>query len=312
MDNNNNSTISWRDLLKNDYKTVFSGFVYMRDVSQGNIFDYVNDTKNNEKADAVLLDMAGNPVPDSSIKSFSVAPGGYFRVNVGEWLNSLSINEFYGSLLMVQRVDAEHDNLQKLSKNVIRAPMSNWHSSSSHAQIGYGASPYLNVPVKKDKQSFFMFCPSVVSTDKLKTLIVMFNFSSDHAYNDTVSLTPRLNSADGQYVVGRDINIPPFGTFILDVEKHFPKMTRNKIHTLTVSHTGHLMSSLFFHISRANGDIITGRHTQPAASVFRPMNINMPVNLARKYIPFSNLAINIAKKILRRGSNNLPSSYFLD
>ncbi|MEK7642587.1 MAG: hypothetical protein AAB392_02205 [Patescibacteria group bacterium] len=286
---------NWKELLRTNNQTVFSSYVHVSNDSQNTLFEYVNDSGYEEDVRVLILTQEGKLA--MPYKNYHLGLGETIRIDMRKWLDEVNLHSFMGSLMVLHRHSNPPEGLKP-----IRSMMSYWISKDFSTQVGSSGYMALNVRGKKEKQSFFMFCPSVISTNNYKTTIAIFNHSTEPEYNDEVTLYPRLNDEEGTSIIGGPFKIAPFGLSVLDIEKHFGKdiLKTNKRYSITISHVGHVLGPLFFHVSRSSGDIISGRHTQPAAGIFKPIQGFYP-NLVRSFLPFlADGAISLAKLILRR------------
>lgn len=290
---------NWRELLKDPTKYIFGGLVWFKKGEYWSAFDYTNDSDYKEEISVVLLDLEGQTPQGYLSKKIMVDGKKSVHIDTRDILNELGLTSFTGSLLLVIKF-LELDRSGKVPF-VIRTVMSSWHSPDYHAQIGTGFQSNFNEAHQRGKLSFFMFSPSHTVTDDYKTISVIYNYSTQPDYNDTVVLTPRVNGVGGDHFFGDDMTIPPFGTGIFDLEKYFKsgKVQKGERYTVTMAQQKYTFASFFFNVSRKTGAIINGRHTQPPASVLRPKGINMPAYIFRQYVPLiSDPAVNLAKRIL--------------
>lgn len=271
----------WRSLLRVEgHRTVQAAYGQV-DIGQNTWFDYVNDSPFPELTTAFVLTAAGQAVPGLSPKHFRLEPGGTLRIDLAQWLHEVGLPYFTGGLFLVQRFEPPHHNEKKLIRDI----MNSWHAGSHHAQFGNECDDQFNIKSRIGKYSFFMFCPAVISTDEMKTLVMVFNYSTEFDYNDTIVITPRLNDSSGNSCIGEPIAIKPFGFAAIDVERHFSQfpLKKNQYYSLSASHVGHRAIAMFFHVLRDSGAIITSRHTQPAACVFRPTEEDYFFNILREF-----------------------------
>ena len=272
----------WRNLLRVEgHRTVQASYGQAVVGSQTTWFDYVNDSTFPELTAAFILTAEGKAIDGVSPKHFRLNPGEALHIDLEQWLKEVGLSHFVGGLFLVQRFEPPHHNEKKLIRDI----MNSWHAGSHHAQFGNECDDQFNIKSRIGKYSFFMFCPAALSTDEMKTLAVVFNHSQDFDYNDTVAITPRLNDSSGNSWVGEPIAIKPFGFAAIDVERHFSQFPfkKNQYYSLSVSHVGHRAIAMFFHVLRDSGAIITSRHTQPAACIFRPTEEDYFFNIMREF-----------------------------
>lgn len=290
---------NWHELLKDPAKYIYGGLVWFKKDKYWSAFDYTNDSPYREQIDMVLLGTDGQMPVGSKIETLTIDGRKSVHIDTRDFFKGLGFDSFVGSLMLVIKF-IELDKSGKVP-SVIRTLMSSWHSPDYHAQVGTGFQSNFNEDHQRNKLSFFMFSPSHMVTDNFKTISVIYNYSTQADYNDTVILTPRVNSGNGDHFFAEDISIPPFGTGIFDLEKCFNngKVKKDSRYVVSMAHQRYTFASFFFNISRKNGAIINGRHTQPPASVLRPKGVNLPANIFRQYVPFvSDPAVNLAKRIL--------------
>lgn len=265
--------ISWRNKLSYSDKCIFSTYIHINKSDQKNTFYYVNDGEQVEIATAIILTERGELPPNFLPFEQKIDPGETAQIDVSILLKEIGIFEFRGNMLLIIR------NLDT-SKPFIwnnKDFVSTWWSDEAAIQIGTAGFTSFNVDGKKEKKSYYMFCPAVVSSTEKRTRIVIFNHSTQDTYNDTISLTPFLHNLQGETIRGRDIVIQPFGSCSFDISEWFGEAGRELLAktggrgSITTTHIGHTFSSFFFYEDK-NGALLSGRHTQPALLVvlFQP------------------------------------------
>lgn len=299
-------THSFRDILRRDYKSIWGLYVSVKKGNDACYFDYTNDSDYPERVSAALLSPLGQPVPKATPKDFSVLPRQTIRLHAGQWVREAGLEDFEGALFVVRFFE----NAETAPKEKIppRAVMCNWNSQEHHAQVGVGPLQRLNEPDMKNRLSYFMFCPSFMVTDDYATKVVLFNYSTNADYDETVVVAPSINDSHGNSFVGESITVPPFGMAIWSAEKYLlnGSLRPNERYSLSASYAGNTFPAFMFQVGRKNGALITGRHTQPSASILRPHSVNLWANIAREYIPFvSDALVGIGKRILGKGAKTV-------
>ncbi len=313
---------SWQQYLKEEKKCIFSSFIHISETTEQNNFYYVNEGKETERLVAIILTPDGKIPFNLTPLVYKLATGESLKIDANKILLQIGITNFQGSFLLIA---SNHDS-EKPFNFSLKDLVTTWLGKDACTQIGVGGIRYFNVTGWKEKKSYYMFCPAVLSNNKRKTLITIFNHSTEHSYNDTVQLIPKLHNLDGETIIGKELSMPPFGCGIIDVDDHFGEEGKRLLQktngrgSLTTSHKGHTFSSLFFHIEKENNTIISGRHTQPPElTVFRQPNYNYWVAYLGERVPFAGHIVPIVSylkkhpKIYRtfyaHRSNYLPNWY---
>jgi hypothetical protein len=269
----------WKQILTAPEKRVFSGYVHLKGADQEADFCYQNMNAVPEEVAAVILRPNGEPVAEqTAVLEQSHA----LRVSARKLLESVGISDFQGSILLVSRpMAARADGAPYEEMDFY----SSWRSRvpGSAAQIIVGAIRHFNEIGRKEKQSFFMGCPAVVTNNDRKTIIAIINHSSDPNYADTPEIVPELRNAHGRMVKAAPMHAPPFGIFLIDVDDVFGEEGRKLLAetggygSVGVWHRGHIFSTLFFHVDRRTGAILSGTHTQPLINVLSSYGVTHPV-----------------------------------
>lgn len=255
---------SWREVLRTPEKCLLVTYLHIMGPGQNTVAYYTNESDFAERLTAIFLDTAGISARGYTPVEKVLQPGEGWRVDAAEYLTPLGLIPFSGSIMLVSR-RAEESHLPPNIKDLV----STWWSPTSSMEILVGGLPRLNLPGEKEKKSYYMFCPAVEVNEKIKTLQVTINYSTDPDYADTATFAPRLHGLNGQTIEGPEVSIPPFGTAVLDPEQWFGEPGRALLAanggrcSMTAVHLGHTLVSLFFHADRLTNDLQSGTHTQP-------------------------------------------------
>ncbi|MEK7623235.1 MAG: class I SAM-dependent methyltransferase [Patescibacteria group bacterium] len=277
----------WRNYLASKEKCIFFSYIHLQGQGQENVFYYVNDGSEEEQVVALCLTQAGELPAGVTPWQTTLAPGAALKFDAKAHLATAGIQTFVGGLLLVISNPKNYLPLFIANKDLV----STWSGSRASAQIGIAGAAEWNSAAKKAQKSYYMFCPAVLENDSTKTLITIFNSSTDAGYADAVIMEPRLHNLRGETIVGNTLTVPPFGTAVIDVGAHFGEAgnkllaaTENR-GSLTMHHQGHSFGSFFFHVDRATNEILSGRHTQP------------PALAVCKIIPFNYIATYLGSKL---------------
>ncbi len=255
---------SWREILSGKEKCVFFTYVHLTE-SQECVSYYENDGSYTEHLVAILLTETGEPVSGVSIKELEATPGECIAFDAREMFDTSAPAEFRGGLLVVVR----NVDISKPLQLGYRDLVTRWTSPHASSQIGNSGFMKLNISDPGAKKSFFMFCPAVLLSEKIKTIITIFNYSTESQYAENAEFIPVLHNTLGESVSGKAITIAPFGCAVIDVDEWFGLNGRDLLAktngrgSVTVHHEGHTLGSYFFHLNRVNGEILSGQHTQP-------------------------------------------------
>lgn len=299
-----NNIASWKKILESKQKCTFNSYIYLKKPWHKNYFSYVNENPIREVITAVFLDVDGNLAEGYEPYSVELDPGETVKFDAR---NLLKRDDFVGSSILIIRPVNENDTMIIKNKDSV----STWLSDETACEIGTAAFPWLNVKGKKENQSYYMFCAGVAIDDKRKTLIVVFNHSTESDYDDVVEFKPKLQNLNGESILGRSIFAQPFGVLILDTDDIFGEEGKNLLATtggrgsITMAHRGHVFSSFFFQVDREKENLMCGSHTQPPMGVFmNPIAIQhyWLTSLASR-IPFSTQIVYLLRKIKNYGKN---------
>src|SRR3989344_9464990 len=275
-------SISWERLLAEKHKVFFSSYVHL-EKGFANEFYYQNGGQVAEEVVAVFFHSDGRRVAEIPPITSVLAPAQALVVNASETLVRTGYPSFRGSIMMVVHPTAVVDGDDLSQRDFVCY----WSSGPArHAvHIGIGGLKEQNVTGKKENKIYNMFCPTILSTDTRKTVVVILNHSTDPTYADEVTLMPVLSNLNGERMEGPVITARAFGAFLVDVDEVFGEKGQRLLRktggrgVVTVLHRGHVFITLFFHIDKKTKEIVSGTHTTPAASI--------PYNYAIKH-PFLN------------------------
>lgn len=272
---------SLRQFLEFTNKVIFSSYVHL-EKDFVNEFSYQNSGEVNEEVLSVLYHADGRRVLEIPPIKATLKPLQAFSMDAAPVLVQAGYTSFHGSILFVAHA------LSEIPQDLSQRDFASYWASTRNAwrnacHIGVGASKEMNVTGKKEKRTYNMFCPAVVSNEKFKTLIVIFNHSSEAGYSDTVSLEPVLHNLAGKKIAGSAIRVGPWGTLLLDIDEVFQNKGRTLLAetggrgTATMLHRGHTFATLFFHIDRKTNEIVSGSHTTPASSIPHSYGVKYPL-----------------------------------
>ena len=196
-------------------------------------------------------------------------------------LTAAGLPRFQGSIMVVVHPEemVPRDDLSQ------RDFVCYWESPNGphEAHIGVGGLKDLNITGKKEKKTYNLFCPAIVSNADIVTLIVAFNHSTEPTYSDRVTIHPVLSNLRREKLEGVELTAEPSGVFLIDVDAVFGE-TGKKLFaetggrgTMTVIHTGHQFIMLFFHIDKKTNEIVSGTHTTPAANIPYAYGVTQPI-----------------------------------
>lgn len=255
-------------------KVLFGSFIY-HEPGLTNHFHYQNSGMYEEEAAVIIFDSFGKRVLETR---YPLNPNRALTIDATELLLERGIEHFRGSMALIIASDALEDDMGQ------RDFVSFWSSTRGNAcHVGFGGFPAINVTGKKEGKVYNMFCPVVVSNDQKKTLIVALNHSTEIPYNDTVTINPILHNLSGETLQGKTVSAPPMGLLQIDVDEVFGKEGKALLAktggrgTVTVLHRGHQFATVFFHIDRTHGDIVSGTHTSPASSIPYTYGVTHPL-----------------------------------
>ncbi len=262
-------------------KVIFSSYVHL-EKEFVNEFSYQNSGDVDEEVLSVLYHADGRRVAEIPPTKAILKPLQAFSVDVAPMLAQAGYTSFRGSILFIAHP------LSETSQDLGQRDFASYWASTRNAwrnacHIGVGASKEMNVTGKKEKRIYNMFCPAVVSNERYKTLITIFNHSSEAGYSDTVSLVPVLHNLAGKKIEGPALNVGPWGTLLLDIDEVFKDEGRKLLAqtggrgTATMIHKGHTFATLFFHIDKKTNEIVSGSHTTPAASIPHSYGVKYPL-----------------------------------
>ncbi|MBP9694912.1 MAG: class I SAM-dependent methyltransferase [Candidatus Magasanikbacteria bacterium] len=279
----------WRDYLRQK-KCVFSSYVHITSPEEKSIYCYQNDGKFYEHVIAIVLAPNGQMFPSWKPWEIDLAPKQGAIIDVGAHLAKEGVTKCIGSLILIVANKNQAEILDLPPKDLV----SQWWSPVASSQIGNAGYTNLNVPGEKEKKSYFLFCPGVVSSPEQKTLIVIFNHSVEPEYNDTVTMVPKLHNLSGEALDGSVITIEPFGCAVISIDEYFGEAGKQLLAktggrgSLTMKHHGHTFSSYFFFVDRETNHILSARHTQPPAlCVFRFIPFNYIAERIGSLVPFA-------------------------
>jgi len=261
----------WQEIFKNEHKSCFSSYVYL-EPGLRNEFHYQNIGIGLEEVVAVFFHLDGRQVTEISSQPKILKPAETLVLDAGALLNAAGHASFQGSIMfIVHPFEVAPD--ERLSQRDFVCLWSAIKPGRPACHIGLGALTAFNITGDKERKSYYMFCPAVLSTESRKTFITAFNHSTEPGYADHVTLNPVLHNQKGEILSGREVSAPPFGTFFIDVDKVFGEEGKkllaktNGRGSITVAHRGHTFPSLFFHVDRQTKEIVAGTHTNPAMGV---------------------------------------------
>lgn len=287
---------NWVHYLQPTNKYVLLGYFCLPNVLSENRFIYLNETSTPEQVIILLFSTSGIVVDGFPIIT-TLEPGASYECNVGEHSTTRGDAVFQGSVMLIVT------SLKKLSTSPSigdKDLMLFWLCPNHSHNVSTAGFSTLNITGKKEKQSYYMFCPMIVHTPKVTTRLVILNHSTDPEYNDTITLAPILHNLKGEKVFGSEILLPPFGTAIIDVSTFFGEAGKRLLAitdgrgSITTIHRGHVLASFFFYIDRLSGDMISGRHTQPSIGVcFGLEKFHYIFNSVASRIPYLQYAMTI-------------------
>lgn len=258
--------VSLANTLSSPKLCVFNTYVHFKRPDQSTLMTYVNESPETETLDLFIFDEKGQqatPVISQELRSGSNAQFDLKKV--------LAVGTFSGSAMLVVRPAAlDSGTFSAKDKDCVYTFL----SDATSLEIGTAAHHILNVPGEKEKKTFNMFCPAVLSNEKVKTLIAIYNHSTDPQYSDTVSFQPSLQNLRGKILEGPEKHISAFGTYILDVEESFGTEGLELLEktegrgSILLQHKGHRFGSFFFHVDKQSEALISGSHTQPPTGIF--------------------------------------------
>jgi hypothetical protein len=250
----------------------FSGYFRIPKDRTKSIFVYQNNTLETELLDAIIFPCGGIKENKHKIIHKVLSPGDLLLLDTEE-ISSLLGDGTEGSIFLCLKGPEFKEAV------AVKDLMLNWASVAGGSTFAVGPFAEINAGPNKAKKSFFMSAPIVCSKERgVKSVNVLINHSSDPAYDDTIMLTPQLSNLNGEVIVGQPFQIPPFGMFVVDIEKYFGSdgvtlLNRtNGYGAITAQHLGHILPSYFFQTD-VEGNIICGNHTQPPTGIFagRPL-----------------------------------------
>lgn len=252
-------------------KNLWCGYVHAPAPGQDTVLEYRNMEAGPQEVFWSLMTLDGTLLPGGEGHQ-ALGPGEFFRLEAGKTGRSLAGGSFQGQCaLLFRQTDGG-------AARISPAVTSHWTSGAAHCEVGSQGFGRWNGPDAAARGRFAMFCPVICVDDRRTTVLVLFNHSTDPAYRDTVALRPLLSAAGGT-VEGPEVRVPPFGAGVLDAAEHFGGEGRRLLAaagglgTVTASHAGHVLTSYFFHLDRTTGDVLSGQHTQPPASILRRKGI---------------------------------------
>ncbi len=262
--------------LSHDYKCFFSSYIHLEAPHQQNEFAYQNASSGREEIVFFIFHLDGSEVVRYEPQVHCLGAGESIIFNAREELGKLGVSDFQGSILgIVHPIDLTSEDLTQ--KDLVCLWSSPVKKSICH--IGLGGSTRLNVTGRKEKQTYLMYCPAVLSSETEKTMVIFFNHSSEAGYADTAKVVPVLHNLHGATVRGPELSANPYGTFLIDVDQVFGEEGKKLLDqtggrgSLTVHHRGHTFATLFFHSDKKTGDIIIGTHTNPPVGVINNYHI---------------------------------------
>lgn len=269
------------EFLEKKNKVIFSSYIHL-EPGFVNEFSYQNSGAADEVVLATLFHADGRRVVEIAPISTRLAPYEAFSIDVAPMLANVGYESFRGSILFITHIvgDKTEDLGQRDFASYWASTRNAWRNG---CHIGVGASKEMNVTGKKEGRIYNMFCPAIVSNDRYKTLITIFNHSSEAGYVDTVVLEPVLHNFIGKKITGPAISVPPWGTFLLDIDTVFGEEGRKLLAesdghgTATMLHRGHHFATLFFHVDKKTDEIVSGSHTTPAASIPHAYGVTHPL-----------------------------------
>ncbi|MEK7145975.1 MAG: hypothetical protein AAB802_02205 [Patescibacteria group bacterium] len=274
---------------------MFNTYVHFKRPDQSTLMTYVNESSENESADLFIFDEKGEQaIP---VISQEVAAGSNAQFDLKKVLGK---ENFTGSALLVIRPSNRNsETFSAKNKDCVYTFL----SPNTSVEIGTAAHTTLNAPGEKEKKTFNMFCTAVLSNEKVKTLIAIYNHSTDPRYSDRVSLKPKLQNLNGEGLEGPEKQVPAFGSYILDVDESFGVEGRSLLEktggrgSITLQHKGHTFGSFFFHMDKESEALISGSHTQPPTGIFsNPESLwHYWLTPLAKRFPFSTQAVALAR-----------------
>ncbi|MDO8499659.1 MAG: methyltransferase domain-containing protein [bacterium] len=293
------SNMLWRDMLKAKDKALISCYVYWPGGTTENRFYYQNESAQAEEAVVLLFGLNGDLALPAFVRK--LLPAESLDLAVGAHLTAAGYSSFEGSFLLMVKPLGNPTAFCVGDKDITAI----WESKTTSCHITNSGYSEFNIPGKKEKQSYFMFCPAVLLNDTVKTRLVVINHSSDPAYNDTVAVSTQLCNLAGDVLNGPQIIIPPFGTSVVDVDSYFGSAGKALLDatggrgSFTSTHKGHILISFFFEIDRHNLQVVSGRHTQPPMGILGAVHFRYLFNWFAERIPGLGF-LYIIKNILKR------------
>ncbi len=288
--NNYKDKRNWRKHLEPEDLCIFSSYVFVDGIEHSNTFRYVNPTDETEIVVGLLLDKSGNLPNGLEPVVLELAPGEWMNLDANAELEKAGITQFEGSF---QAMVTNKDKTIPLNNKHMHH-MSTWWGPDSAAQILTAGHKSINVTGKKDKKRFVMFCSAVHDSEEVQTRVAVFNHATEADYYDKVSFTPVLHNLQGESLTGESVTMEPFGSVAINVDTHFGQAGRELLKktdgrgSLTVNHTGNTLGTLFFHVNKKTGTILSGQHTQPAVpAVFRGPGYNVWVEWLGQKVPLA-------------------------
>lgn len=288
----------WKSILNSKQKCVFNSYIHLKKPTHEMRYSYVNENPIRESVTAIFLDSEGDPAEGYEPFSCELDPGEVVKIDPKALLVR---DNFIGSSMLIIRPVNEEDTMIIKNKDAVTS----WLAEDTACEIGTAAFPALNTKGVRENQSYYMFCSAVVSDEKRKTLIVIFNHSTDSDYSDTVEFTPKLQNLNGDLIVGPKVFVKPFGLGLFDTDELFGNEGRELLAktggrgSMTLFNRGHIFPSFFFHVDRKSENLICGSHTQPAMGIFMnpaAMQHYQLTFLASK-VPFSSWIVSVLRKI---------------
>ncbi|GEM_PF-1112242 len=267
----------WQAILKQDQKCFFSSYVYLEPGLRME-FHYRNIGIGEEEVVPIFFHRDGRQVEGVSSQPIILHAGETLVLDAGALLNAAGYTSFQGSIMCVVHAFTLAPD-EDLAQRDFVCVWSSAKSGRPACHIGLGALKTQNVTGRKEKQSYYMFCPVVVSTQNIKTVIPIFNHSTEPGYADSITFRPVLHNQKGEVLTGKEVSAPPFGTFLIDVDEVFGEAGRALLSktdgrgTVTAIHSGHTFVSLFFHVDRHTKEIVSGTHTNPAIGILYPYGV---------------------------------------
>jgi SAM-dependent methyltransferase len=268
---------SWQKILAHKHKLFFSGYVHV-EPGLTNDFFYQNSGEVPEEIMVVLFHLDGKRVMEVEPLNIMLQPAEALSYHAADELRKAGYTSFCGSIMHVAHPleVVQGDDLSQ------RDYAGLWMSDRHGCHIGIGAMTKQNVTGEKEKKTYNMFCPAVFSSKGRKTIVTLFNHSTEPGYCDTVAIEPVLANLKGEKMRGRKIETGPWGSMIIDVDDVFGEEGRKLLAktggrgSVTAFNRGNTFITTYFHVDKNTNEIVSGTHTIPASIIVYAYGIKNP------------------------------------